>query len=123
VSIYTCTRIYKFDFNLCKELILVMYGFSLQCTTSLSCFNHTEIEMIHTYLRNKHNQLDTHFTFTNTLLKFKVSTCFWHYLSIFRRHYTNADLVTVVDVGWSHPETNPETNPQPHVTATKSAFM
>jgi hypothetical protein len=47
-------------------------------------------------LRNKHNQLDTHFTFTYTLLRFKVSTCFGHYLSIIRRHYTNATLVTIV---------------------------
>jgi hypothetical protein len=46
--------------------------------------------------RNKHNQPDTHFTFTYTLLRFKVSTCFGYYLPIFRRHYTNADLVTIV---------------------------
>jgi hypothetical protein len=38
------------------------------------------------WLRNKHNQLDTHFTFTYTLLRIEVSTCFGHYLSIFRRH-------------------------------------
>jgi hypothetical protein len=52
-------------------------------------------------LRNKHNQLDTHFTLTITLLRFKVSTCFGHYLPIIRRHYTNAALVTVVGMGWS----------------------
>jgi hypothetical protein len=47
-------------------------------------------------LVNKHNQLDTHITFTYTLIRFKVSTCFRHYLPIFRRHYTNADLLTIV---------------------------
>jgi hypothetical protein len=47
-------------------------------------------------LRNQHNQLDTDFTFTYALLRFKVSTCFGHYLPIFRRHYTNANLVTIV---------------------------
>jgi hypothetical protein len=52
--------------------------------------------IIVTYLRSKHNQLDTHFTFTYTLIRFKVSTCFRHYLPIFRRHYMNAYLVTVV---------------------------
>jgi hypothetical protein len=29
-------------------------------------------------------------------LRFKVSTCFGHYLPIFRRHYMNAGLVTIV---------------------------
>jgi hypothetical protein len=47
-------------------------------------------------LRNKHNQLDTHFTFTFTLLRFKVSTCFWHCLPIIRRHYMKEALVTIV---------------------------
>jgi hypothetical protein len=49
-------------------------------------------------------KLDTHFTFTYTLLRFSVSTCFGHYLPIIRRQYTDTDLVTigaVVDVGWS----------------------
>jgi hypothetical protein len=59
-----------------------------------------------TYLHNKYNQLDTHFTYTITLFRFKVSICFGHYLSVIRRHYRNAALVTivcsaVVDVGLS----------------------
>jgi hypothetical protein len=46
--------------------------------------------------RNKHNQRDIHFTLTYTLLRFKDSTYFGHYLLIFRRHYTNTDLVAVL---------------------------
>jgi hypothetical protein len=34
--------------------------------------------------------------FHYTLLRFKFSTCFGHYLPIFRRHYMNAGLVTIV---------------------------
>jgi hypothetical protein len=37
-----------------------------------------------------------HFTFAITFLRFKVSTCFRHYLPIISRHYTNAALVTIV---------------------------
>jgi hypothetical protein len=48
------------------------------------------------YLSNKHNQLHAHFTFTYTSLIFNVSTCFGHYLPILRRHYTDAELVTIV---------------------------
>jgi hypothetical protein len=33
--------------------------------------------------------------FHYTLLMFNVSTCFGHYLPIFRRYYTNAELVTI----------------------------
>jgi hypothetical protein len=54
------------------------------------------LRIIVMYLRNKHNQLDTLFTFTCTLLRFKVSTCFGQFLPIFRRHYTNAGLVIIV---------------------------
>jgi hypothetical protein len=35
-------------------------------------------------------------TSTLTLLIFKVSTCFGHYLPILSRHYMNAELVTTV---------------------------
>jgi hypothetical protein len=49
-----------------------------------------------TILRNKRNQLDTHFILTYTSLRFKFSTCFRHYLPIFRRQYSNADLVAIV---------------------------
>jgi hypothetical protein len=52
--------------------------------------------IIVTWLRVKHNQLDTHFTFTYTLLRFKVLTFFGHYLPIIKRQYTNAALVTIV---------------------------
>jgi hypothetical protein len=47
-------------------------------------------------LHNKRKQLDTHFTFTYTLFRFKVSTFLGPYLSILRRHYTNAGLVIIV---------------------------
>jgi hypothetical protein len=60
---------------------------------------------------NKHNQLDTHFTFNNILLSFSVSTCFGYYLPIFRRQYTNANLLAlcaIVDVVWSQ-NVGPET--------------
>jgi hypothetical protein len=34
--------------------------------------------------------------FHYTLLMFNVSTCFGHYLPILRRHYTDAELVTIL---------------------------
>jgi hypothetical protein len=84
-----------------------------------------------TQLRNKDNQLDTLFTFTYILLRLKVSTCFGHYLPIFRRHYTDAALVTIVCgcrcglvsglTVFPHPETNPHL--QPHTIITKPAFV
>jgi hypothetical protein len=45
---------------------------------------------------NTTNLIHTRFTFNYTLLRFEALTCFGHYLPIFRRHYTNAGLVTVV---------------------------
>jgi hypothetical protein len=69
--------------------------YSHNSTPHYSLMAWTEILLLF-LLRNKHNQLDTHFTFTFTLLRFKVSTCFGHYLPIFRRHYTYAGLVTIV---------------------------
>jgi hypothetical protein len=56
-------------------------------------------------LRHIYNQRDAHFTFTYTLLRFTLSTCF---LPIFRRHYTKADLVTIVrscrcGLAWDQP--------------------
>jgi hypothetical protein len=83
------------------------------------------------YVTNTTNLI--HFTFTVTLLRFKVSTCFGHYLPIIRRHYMNAALVTVVcscrcglvsDSGRLFCP-NPETNPhlQPHIVVTKAAFV
>jgi hypothetical protein len=48
------------------------------------------------YVINTTNLIHTRFTFTYTSLMFKVSTCFAHYLPIFRRHYTNDGLVSTV---------------------------
>jgi hypothetical protein len=52
--------------------------------------------VIVTSLHNKHNQLETHFTFTYALLRFKVSTCFGRYLSIFRRQFWWLLLVEII---------------------------
>jgi hypothetical protein len=43
---------------------------------------------------------------TYTLSRFKVATCFGHYLPIFRRHYTNATLVAIL-CGCTPPHKNP----------------
>jgi hypothetical protein len=46
------------------------------------------------------------------LFGFKASTCFGNHLPIFRRHYTNADLASVMCPHLS-----------PHTTHTKTAFV
>jgi hypothetical protein len=83
-------------------------------------------------LRNKQNQLDTIFIFTYTLSRFKVSTCFGHYLPIFRRHYKNAGLVIIVcrcglalGCGRTAVFPTPKTNPhlQLHTIITKPVFV
>jgi hypothetical protein len=52
--------------------------FMRYCTKYIKCLTFCWPCIIVTQLRNKHNQLDAHFTFTFTLFRFKVSTCFGH---------------------------------------------
>jgi hypothetical protein len=54
----------------------------------------TNVKGARNYVINTTNLI--RFTFTITLWRFKLSTCFGHYLPIIRRHYTNAALVIIV---------------------------